>query len=215
MIVLGLTGSIGMGKTAAARGFASLGIPVFDADAAVHELLAKGGGAASAVAERFPEALKAGVLERTALGAIVFDDPAALRHLESILHPLVCEQERRFKREAGLRWAWLVVLDIPLLFETGAEARCDYVAVVSASAAIQRARVLPRPGMTEAKYRAILNQQLSERAKRRRADFVISTSYGKRRALQQIRKIVRMLRTGRHPPSPGRRPVHGRRRPPK
>ena len=203
MIVLGLTGSIGMGKTAAARAFVSLGIPVFEADAVVHELLDPGGEALAAVARAFPTvlaptALGAGRIDRAALGALVFNDPSALRRLEAVLHPLVRARERVFRRAAAARGAWVAVLDIPLLYEVGAARRCDYVAVVTAPASIQRARVLRRPGMTEARYTAILAQQMSDGAKRRRADFVIDTGAGRRRTLQRIRAIVRMLRVAGH-----------------
>ena len=198
MIVLGLTGSIGMGKTAAARSFAALGIPVFEADAVVHELLGRGGAAVAAVGGVFPTALVDDHVDRPLLGALVFNDPNALRRLEAILHPLVRARERKFRRAAAASGAWVAVLDIPLLFETGAAARCDYVAVVSAPPGTQRARVLRRPAMTESRYRAVLAQQMSDRAKRRRADFVIETGAGRRRTLQRIRAIIRMLRVAGH-----------------
>ncbi len=202
MVILGLTGSIGMGKSHAAQVFRRLGVPVHEADAAVHRLTAKGGEAVPAVARRFPQAVKAGAVDRQALGAIVFKDAKALADLEAILHPLVRRQTRRFLASMARRRVPLVVLDIPLLFETGGEASCDAVVVVSAPARIQAARVLARPGMTREKLRAIRAQQMSDREKRRRADFVVSTGAGKRETLRRLAAIVRLLqrREGRHWP---------------
>ena len=212
MIVLGLTGSIGMGKTAAARSFARLGVPVFEADAVVHELLGRGGAAVAAVGAAFPGTVCEGAVDRRALGERVFGDSSALRRLEAILHPRVAERRRRFLRMTGARRSPLVVLDIPLLFETKMERECGYVAVVSAPAAVQRRRVLARPGMTEAKLAAILDHQIGDAIKRRRADFVIPTGGSRRRSLRRIREIVTIL-GGRR--TRGRRsPVRqGRRRP--
>ena len=162
MIVLGLTGSIGMGKTVAARNFARLGVPVFEADAVVHELLGPAGAAVAPVGAAFSGTVRGGAVDRAALGDRVFGDGPALRRLEAIVHPLVAERRRCFLAAAKARRAALVALDIPLLFETGMARECDYVAVVSAPVAVQRARVLARPGMTEAKLAAILNQQIPD-----------------------------------------------------
>ncbi len=201
MIVLGLTGSIGMGKTKAARAFRRLGVPVFDADAAVHALLGPGGAAVDQVAEAFGAAAGAGGIDRTALGRRVFGNAAALEQLEGILHPLVRAREKRFLAAARRRRVPLVVLDIPLLFETGGEARCDAVAVVSAPPFVQRARVLGRPGMTPEKLSAIRARQMPDAEKRRRADFVIATGTHRGDSLRRIRDIVRMLSA---PPDPRR-----------
>lgn len=192
-VVLCLTGSIGMGKSETACMFRRLRVPVFDADAAVHRLLAKGGKAVNAVAKAFPGVENNGAIDRKALGAKVFDNPLALRKLESILHPLVREAEREFIRRARRRRAKLVVLDIPLLFETGGEERCDYVAVVSAPSFVQRYRVLRRPGMTEERFARVLDQQMPDGEKCRRADFVIRTGIGKAFALLQVKRIIRII----------------------
>lgn len=211
MFLLGLTGSIGMGKSETARMFRRLGVPVYDADAAVHRLFAPGGEAVAPVEAAFPGVVEQGRVDRKTLGARVFGDAAALRRLERIVHPLVRSEQRRFLAAAARRRAPLVVLDIPLLFETGGEARTDAVAVVSAPRRVQRQRVLRRPDMSEKKFREILAQQVPDAAKRRRADFVIPTGLGRRLALNHVRRIVSMLqhRTGHHWP-PRARPRPGR-----
>ena len=193
MIVLGLTGSIGMGKTEAARAFRRLGVPVFEADAAVHDLLATGGDARTEVARAFPEAMRDGAIDRQRLGAMVFGRPDRLARLEDILHPLVRRCERRFAAAAARRRARLIVLDIPLLFESGEERRYDATAVVTAPAFVQRGRVLRRPGMTPEKFAAIVARQMPDAEKRRRADFTIPTGLGRRSSLRRIRVIAGML----------------------
>lgn len=194
MIILGLTGSVGMGKSTAARMLRQMGVPLHDADAAVHRLLAPGGAAVENVAAAFPDARRDGAIDRAALGALVFGDSAALKRLERILHPLVRADEQRFLR----RWrAWrtrLVALDVPLLFETGGERRCDVVAVVSAPAFLQHRRVLARPGMTEARFRAILAKQMPDAEKRKRADFVVPSGLGCAVTWRALARIVRRLR---------------------
>lgn len=212
MIVVGLTGSIAMGKSATAAMFRRLGVPVFDSDAEVHRLLGPGGGAVGAVAAAFPGVAKSGAIDRQALGAKVFGDPAARRRLEAILHPMVRQGQGRFLGAAARRREPMVVLDIPLLFETGAAERLDAVAVVSAPGFIQRQRVLARPGMSEAKLAGILAAQMPDQEKRRRADFVIPTGRGKRAALEAVKALRRRLR----PKRPGAWPdrlLHGRIRP--
>jgi len=197
--ILGLTGSIGMGKSTAAAMFRHDGIAVHDADAAVHDLLRRGGAAVPAVAKAFPEAVRDGAVDRKALGALVFGKPEALRRLEAILHPLVRRRMRRFLQQAGRRGDRLVVLDIPLLLETGGERFCDAVAVVSAPRLLQRQRVLARPGMTREKFAAILAAQMPDREKRRRADQVVPTGLGRRQtrlALRALRRRV-LARPGR------------------
>ena len=197
MVVLGLTGSIGMGKTTVAAALKASGAAVYDADAAVHRLLAPGGGAVAPVLACFPaaasgeDALRA--VDRGALGAHVFADPAALAELEAILHPLVRAGERRFLAASQRRGCRLAVLDVPLLFETGGEARCDATLVVSAPAVVQRARVLGRARMTEERLAAILARQMPDGEKRRRADFVIRTGLDRRVSRLAARRIAARL----------------------
>lgn len=190
MFILGLTGSIGMGKTVAARDFAKLGIPVHDSDAVVHGLIGPGGDAVKVVGDAFPGVVNADAVDRGLLGAQVFDDDLALKRLEAILHPRVRAAELRFLGQHARLQTPLVVLDVPLLFETGGERRCDAVAVVSAPYRVQRRRVLSRPGMTEAKFKSILKHQISDYEKRRAADFVIYSGLGRGFSLQRIRQIV-------------------------
>jgi dephospho-CoA kinase len=195
--VLGLTGSIGMGKSATADLFRRLGVPVHDADATVHRLYR--GRAAPLIEKAFPGTVIDGAVDRARLGAAVLDRPERMKQLEAIVHPLVREEEESFlKRVAAL--SPVAVLDIPLLFETGGETRCDAVLVVTAPAAVQRDRVLARPGMTEAKFHAILARQMRDEDKRARAHFLVDTSRGFASAEAQVRSILACL-AGR----PGRR----------
>ena len=173
MITLGLTGSIGMGKSTVAAMFEELGVPVFDADAAVHRLQGEGGRLVAAIEAMFPDTTGPKGVDRTLLGDAVLSDPRALKQLEALVHPAVGEERAAFL--ALHKDAPLVVFDVPLLFETGGESRVDKVAVVSAPAEIQRARVLARPGMTEARLDAILARQTPDAEKRARADFIIPT----------------------------------------
>ncbi|MFC0410241.1 dephospho-CoA kinase [Roseomonas elaeocarpi] len=196
MKILGLTGSIGMGKSTAARAFRRLGVPVFDADAAVHRLQARGGRAVPAIDAAFPGAVQDGAVNREALRRAVIGNDAALNRLERIVHPLVRAEERRFVAAARRRGRPLVVLDIPLLFETGAERRVDAVAVVSAPAAVQRARVLRRAGMTPDRLRAILRRQVPDAEKRRRADHLIPTGLSRHLAQRAVRMLVRRFQGG-------------------
>ena len=191
---IGLTGSIAMGKSETARLFAQLGIPVYDADAAVHRLYAKGGAAVAPIAAVFPDAIVDGAVDRTRLARAVTDDPAALRRLEALVHPLVAEERERVIADAERVGADLVVLDIPLLFETGGEKDVDAVVVVSAPAEVQEARVLARPGMTIEKLRAIQARQMPDAEKRGQADFVIDTSRGIAHAFESVKQIVGALR---------------------
>jgi dephospho-CoA kinase len=193
-IVLGLTGSIGMGKSTAAAALRRMGVPVHDADAAVHRLLARGGAAVPLVKAAFPGVVSKGTVDRAKLGARVFKDRAALKRLEAILHPMVRASARAFVARARRRRRPLVVLDIPLLFETGGGAMCDAVMLVSAPAFLQRQRVLKRPGMSTERFAAILAQQMPDREKRRRADFVIETGLSRRHGLRQIRAALKRLR---------------------
>ncbi len=194
MFVLGLTGSIGMGKSAAATMLRRMGLPLHDADKAVHRLLARGGAAVAAIEAAFPDVVIDGAVDRQCLGAQVFEDRAALERLEAILHPAVRRAARAFLRQQARRGQDLVVLDIPLLFETGGEALCDAVIVVIAPRFVQQTRVLSRPGMTPARLRAIQAKQMPDRDKRRRADFVVKTGLSKAETLRQLRAIVTLLR---------------------
>lgn len=173
--LLGLTGSIGMGKSTTAGFFRAAGIPVWDADAAVHRLYAPGGPAVQPLARLCPEALKAGGIDRVALKDWIARDAQALKAIEAVVHPLVAADRAAFIARAGAEGARLVVLDIPLLFETGADAGMDATLVVSAPPELQRARVLERPGMSAAQLDAILARQMPDAEKRARADFVIET----------------------------------------
>jgi dephospho-CoA kinase len=189
--VLGLTGSIGMGKSATAAIFRRLGVPVHDADAAVHALYR--GAAVGPIGEAFPGAVRDGMVDRSALGALVLNDPPRLRALEAIVHPLVRREEEGFLARARAEGSPLAVLDIPLLFETGGEARCDAVLVVSAPESVQRERVLARPGMTEERLAAIRAKQMPDPQKRRQAHFVVDTGRGLASAEAQLRSIVAAL----------------------
>ena len=191
MIVLGLTGSIGMGKSTTAAMFREFRVPVHDADAVVHRLY---DGPLAALGEAaFPGTARGGTVDRAALGSRVLGDEAAVKQLEAIVHPAVRAEEARFLIEARTAGARLAVLDVPLLFETGANARVHKVAVVSAPVDVQRARVLARPGMTEAKLAAILARQVPDSEKRRRADFVIDTGVGLPAARACVAAIVAAL----------------------
>ena len=203
MVILGLTGSIGMGKTTAARMLRELGVPVCDSDALVHAMLARGGMAVDPVGAAFPGVVQDGAADRAALAALVFDDQAALRRLEAIIHPLVRLAQGRFLRAQASRRQPLVALDVPLLVESGTHELCDAVAVVTAPAFLQTARVLGRPGMSHERLRGILARQTPDAEKRRHADFVIQSGAGRRYTLQRFKQVVRLLRKrrgGKWPP---------------
>ena len=207
MVIVGLTGSIGMGKSTAAGMLRGMGVPVYDADAAVHALQARGGAALPPIEEAFPGVVKGGVLDRQALGARVFGDKEALRKLEAIVHPLVAQRQRAFLKRAARRGVPLVVLDIPLLFEGRGERRVDATMVVTAPAFLQRRRVLARPGMTAEKFAGILRQQVPDRTKRRLATVTIPTGLGLAPTRAALAKAVATLkkRPGRcWPPHPWR-----------
>ena len=188
MFILGLTGSLGMGKSTGARFFAEAGVPVHDADAVVHRLYE--GEAVDAIEAAFPGTTAGGKVDRNKLAARVLGDAAALQRLEAIVHPLVQEAERRLLAEAAANGEKIAVLDIPLLFETGGDRRVDAVVVVSAPPDVQRARVLERPGMTIEKLESILSKQMPDAEKRRRADFVVDSSQGFESARAQVRAIL-------------------------
>lgn len=196
MKILGLTGSIGMGKSTAARLLRRLRIPVHDADAAVHAALGVGGVAVGAVAALCPQAAAKNAqaqvfIDRHTLGRLAFADAALLQKLESLLHPLVRQAEKKFLAAARARRCRMVVLDIPLLFETGAQRRVDAVVVVSAPALLQRQRVLARPGMCAEKLDAILRRQMPDAEKRRRAAVVVPTGLGHAVTLRALKKFLR------------------------
>jgi dephospho-CoA kinase len=200
VIILGLTGSIGMGKSTAAAMLLRLGVPLFDADAIVHRLLGRGGAAAREVEAAFPGVRnEAGGIDRQRLGQQVFGHPEALRRLERILHPKVRAAEKRFVTEARARREPLIVLDIPLLYETRGTGRCDFVLVVSAPSRLQRERVMRRPGMSARRFAEILRAQLPDSQKRRRADFVVLSALSKAATFRRLRAIVEQLRYGKVP----------------
>ncbi|MBB4287302.1 dephospho-CoA kinase [Roseospira goensis] len=200
LTVLGLTGSIGMGKSTAVRMMRRLNVPCHDADAVVHRLLGPGGAAVAAVAAAFPGVVRGGAVDRAALGARVFGDTAALKRLEAILHPRVRAAEHRFLMRQALARRRLVVLDVPLLFETGGERRCDRVLLVTAPRFLQAQRVLRRPGMTPERLTQVRARQMPEPEKRRRADVVVNTGLGMAPAYRRVRRLVRDLRTERTAP---------------
>ena len=218
LVLLGLTGSIGMGKSETARMFRAEGVPVFDSDAEVHRLMGLGGEAVEKVEAAFPGVATGAagsgqvsrnvsrnipldiagkpcgkMIDRKLLGQRVFGDEAALRRLEKILHPLVSAARHNFIRLKYAQGHRLIVLDVPLLFETGGDRLCDYTVVVTAPAFIQRQRALARPGMTAERFWLILEKQMPDAQKRRRADFIIQTGLGKRYAREQVRRLVRYL----------------------
>ena len=195
MKIIGLTGSIGMGKSATASLFREAGIPVFDSDACVHALYAPGGAAVKPVGEAFPGSAVDGASDRARLSRMLRDDPMGFERLEAIVHPLVSQARDVFLAEARAEDAALAVLDIPLLFETGGDALVDTIVVVHAPDAVRRARVLQRPGMTAEKLAAIIARQTADSIKLEKADFVVETSGGIDDARRQIDDIIQALAT--------------------
>ena len=194
MIVLGLTGSIGMGKSTTAELFRQAGTAVYDADAAVAALYARGGAAVAPVEEAFPGVVRDGAVDRQRLSAALAKDPSALAGLEAVVHPLVEARRRTFLEQARADAASVAVLDVPLLWEVGAHDQVDAVVVVTAPEDVQRARVLARPGMTDEKLRLILARQIPDAEKRDRADFVIDTSRGLEEARAQVETVLNAVR---------------------
>jgi len=207
MILIGLTGSIGMGKTTAGGMLTRLGVPVYDADAAVHRLFQPGGSAVAPIAAAWPDTVTDGAVDRQALGAAVFGDPAALARLEAIVHPRVRRVQLSFLKRCARRRERMVALDIPLLFETGGERRVDTTILLTAPAWIQAGRVLRRPGMTPEKFAGILKRQMPDAEKRRRAEFIVFTGLDKGRTLQQLARIVTVLARRRGAAWPPRHPA--------
>ena len=195
MLIVALTGSIGMGKSTVGKMLTALGVPLFDADATVHALYQKDGAAVAPLRAAFPEAVVDGAVDRAVLSRLVLGKPEEIRKLESIVHPLVGERRQQFLNDAAARGEPFVVLDIPLLFEGGGEKRVDKVIVVSAPASVQRTRVLARPEMTEEKFAAILARQVPDAEKRRQADFIIDTGLPIAETEAQVRALVARLRT--------------------
>jgi dephospho-CoA kinase len=195
-LLIGLTGSIGMGKTETAKMFARLGIPVYDSDAAVHRLYEPGGAAVAPIADAFPGTVKDGRVDRAALSKAVGGNEAAFKRLEAIVHPLVAAEQRKFMDQ--VQAAPMVVQDIPLLFETGGHTRMDAVVVVSAPADVQRERVLAREGMTAEKLDHILSRQMPDVEKREKAHFVIETDKGLDHAFEQVKAVVAALKARRN-----------------
>ncbi|OXT02246.1 dephospho-CoA kinase [Notoacmeibacter marinus] len=187
---IGLTGSIGMGKSTTAKMFAAQGVPVHDADAVVHRLYGKGGAAVEPVGAAFPGTVRDGAIDRAALRAQVVGDDAAMKRLEAIVHPLVRAEEEAFLQQAQIDGAPFVLFDIPLLYETGGDSRMDAVVVVTAPADEQRRRVLERGTMSEAEFETILARQVPDAEKRRRARFIVDTGNGMDAARRQVRRIV-------------------------
>ena len=206
MILIGLTGSIGMGKSTTAAMFREAGVPVYDADAAVRDLYDTGGAAVGPVGAAFPGVVKDGKINREALREAVLGKPDELKRLNAIVHPLVGRDRVGFFAKAEADGADMVVLDIPLLFETGGHANVDAVVVASAPAEMQRERVLARPGMTPERLDAILAQQMADAEKRARAHFVVDTSRGLEPARQQVAEIIAALRDPQFKPARDRAP---------
>lgn len=195
MIVLGVTGSIGMGKSTVSKMFMDMGVPVHDADAAVHIMLAAGGAAVAPVAAVFPDSLRMddagrGYIDRAALGKIVFADAEKKKALEQILHPMVQADSAAFRADMEQKGHKLIVFDIPLLYETGGEKRVDAVLVVTAPADVQKSRVMARPGMTEERFNHVLSQQVPDADKRARADYIVTTDISLDDTRAQLIKIV-------------------------
>jgi dephospho-CoA kinase len=199
--VLGLTGSIGMGKSTVAGMFREFGVPVHDSDAAVHRLYGVGGAAVAPIEAAFPGVTVDGAIDRTRLSACVLNDQPALKRLERIIHPLVAAESARFRAQAAESGAPLAVLDVPLLFETGGDRNCDATLVVSAPPEVQRARVLLRPGMTPEKFDAILAKQMPDAEKRRRASHVVPTGGSMEETRAAVAEVIAKL-TGTRPVLP-------------
>lgn len=193
MIVLGLTGSIGMGKSTTAKMFAEAGIPVWDADSTVHRLYAAGEAGAQAIAGIAPQAITDGAVDRNKLRDAILKDPDLLNKVEAVIHPLVGRDRAEFLREARENGQKIAVVDIPLLFEGGGERNVDQVVVVTAPASVQRARVLERPGMTVKAFEAILAKQVPDAVKREKADHLIDTSLGPEHATRRVAEIIASL----------------------
>lgn len=193
MIVIGLTGSIGMGKSRVASMLRWLGVPTHDSDKAVHDALQPDGSGFAQVASMFPSVVENGMIDRKKLGAIVFNDPAALKQLESVLHPAAVRSQEIFIQAQKEKGKKAVVLEIPLLFETGADQRVNYTICVSAPYDVQKARVMKRPNMSEEKFNKILSSQMPDEQKRQRSDFVVDTGSGYLKTFCEVRKVLKTI----------------------
>jgi dephospho-CoA kinase len=196
--VIGLTGSIAMGKSETAKLFAEEGIPVHDADIAIHKLYGKGGAAVEKIAALFPESVREGAVDRTILSGLVSGNPDALKRLEAAVHPLVAKEREAFLDAAAARGEKIVLLDIPLLFEIGAETGLDALVVTSAPQSVQRERALRRPGMSEEKFDTLLARQVPDVEKRAKAHFVIATDKGQAHAREQVKMVLAAIREKIH-----------------
>jgi dephospho-CoA kinase len=194
MVIIGLTGSIGMGKSETAKMFRSLGIPVYDADAAVHAIYAPGGSAVAPIEAAFPGVTGANGVDRELLAKQVLNDGAALKKLEAIVHPLVGLEQQKFLARVAAEGAEMIVIDVPLLYETGGQKRVDCVVLVSAPYELQRERVLARPGMSEDKFLSILAKQVPDAEKRAQADYIIDSSQGIEHAMAQVEALIPLLK---------------------
>jgi dephospho-CoA kinase len=193
MLIIGLTGGIGMGKSTAAKALRAMGFPVYHADRAVHDALRKGGKAVKPVARLFPKALQKNAIDRKILGYLVFGYPRKLKQLEKILHPFVWQAEAMFLKQARKAKAPAAILEIPLLFETGGEGRFDAVLCVTAPYAVQKARVMARPRMTEARFKAIRARQMKDSEKRKKSDYIIHTGKGLADTRTQLKRVMDTL----------------------
>jgi len=200
MKILGLTGSVGMGKSTAAAMLRRMGVTVYDADAAVHRMMRKGGIAVAAIAAAFPGVERDGAIDRTELGKRVFGNDAAMKRLEAIVHPLVRQDEDRFLNRMRRRRTKLVVMDVPLLFESGRQKRYDATMVVTAPEFLQRARVLARPGITPERLAAIKARQMPDTEKRKRADFIVPSGLGRAPTWRCLAAVLRRVAQRRHAP---------------
>ncbi len=194
MVVIGLTGSIGMGKSTAATMLRRMGVPVHDSDAVVHSLMSSGGDAVAAVGKAFKGVVRDGAVDRRKLGRLVFGNPEELKRLEAILHPLVYRGRQRFLAACRRARAPVAAVDVPLLFETGSDSDCDLTVVVTAPRCVQRSRISNRPGMTDERLEQIVRRQMPDLAKRRNADFVVQTGLGFRATLRSLAGIVRLAK---------------------
>jgi len=190
MLVIGLTGGIGMGKSTAAKILGDMGLPIYVADTVVHQLLRKGGKAVKRVAKMFPETLTRGAIDRPTLSRMVFSDPARLTQLEKILHPMVRDAELAFLAKARAKKACAAILEITLLFETNGQKRCDFTICVTAPKAVQKARVIQRPAMNIAKFNAILRRQMPDKQKRKLADYVVRTGTSYAHTRHQLETVL-------------------------
>lgn len=193
MVIIGLTGSIGMGKTTAGKLLKQIGVPVCDSDVLVHRFMKEGGPAVPQIAKAFPGVVQGNKVDRDVLGKIVFQDTGALRRLEGIIHPLVWAGQKKFLKSVSCSGHRMAVLDVPLLYENSSEQKCDFVIVITAPEFLQRQRVMKRKGMTEARFRGTLDHQMRDIEKQKRADFVVQSGLGRRHTLKALKTILKIV----------------------